>query len=405
MSASKKGQCGRCGICLSVCPVYKVLMEEHISPRARIQMIEAHTEGRLPSSKVLKELVNKCLMCGSCVAHCPSGVDHPSMFMHMREELSKEHGDRIEIRSMVYLLAKEQRLKHAASLANRAQKIIPGSLKKKCTLGTIPADRIPELNKKPFRSTLERTMEPKGAIRGTVVYFTGCATNFIFEKVGQATVGLLTRMGYRVVIPKEQTCCSIPMLYHGAVDQAQKNVEKNVACLLVPEADFILVDCPTCGSALQKEYPLLAERYGLDAQRVQELAQKVVDVVSFLRDHAGLPELQSAEHPVAVTYHAPCHLKNVFGSSSESVLEQVQELDYRPSGDARECCGGGGTFCYEYPEVSAKMSLAKAANARKTGAQYWLTDCPVCRINLEGQLEDEDRLQLLHPVEVLYALS
>ncbi|WP_051309425.1 (Fe-S)-binding protein [Desulfogranum japonicum] len=404
MSCGNSARCGKCGVCLAVCPVYKVLMEEQASPRARIQLIKAYESGRLPSSKLLKELINKCLMCGSCAANCPSGVDHYSKFMHMRAEMAKAHGDRIEIRSLVYLLAREQRIKFAANLAQKGQGMIPESLLKKCSFGSISADRLPNLNIKPFRSSMGETIEPKGECRGTVVYFTGCATNYIFESVGKATVGLLSQMGYRVIIPKEQTCCSIPMLYHGAVDQAGDNIRQNMNCLLVEEATSVIVDCPTCGAALKKEYPMLAERYGLDPQAVNQLAEKVVDIMSFVQEHLDILELQPVSKPIPVTYHAPCHLKNVF-QPSEQLIRHIAQLDYRPSGDALNCCGGGGTFFYEYPEISARMSKVKTENARKTGASFWLTDCPVCHINLHGQLGREDMLQVAHPVEMLYYLA
>ncbi len=403
MSGSNQARCGKCGVCLAVCPVYKALMKEQDSPRARIQLIKAYESGRLPSSKLLKELINKCLMCGSCAANCPSGVDHYSQFMQMRAEMAKDHGDRVEIRSLVYMLAKEQRLKFAASLASKGQGVMPDGLLAKCSLGSIPGDRLPKLNKKPFRSSREEVMEPEGECRGTVVYFTGCATNYIFGRVGSATMGLLTAMGYRVVIPREQTCCSIPLLYHGAIEQAEPNIRQNLDCLRVEGAESVIVDCPTCGAALKKEYPMLAEKYGLDREAVENLAGKVMDIMSFVRERLDDLELQSVNRQIPVTYHAPCHLKNAF-QPADDLLKQIPQLDYRASGDALDCCGGGGTFFYEYPEISAKMSGKKVDNARKTGADYWLTDCPVCHINLQGRLETGDVLQVAHPVEILYRL-
>lgn len=66
-----------------------------------------------------------------------------------------------------------------------------------------------------------------------------------------------------------------------------------------------------------------------------------------------------------------------------------------------ESCGGGGTFFYEYPELSRKMADKKIAGARKTGAKLWLTDCPVCRINLSGRLTAEDKIEMVHPARFL----
>ena len=402
-----KSNCGKCGICLSVCPVYKVLKEEQASPRARIQLIKAFKEGRQPSSPLLKELISKCLMCGSCAAMCPSGVDHYSQFMEMRSQLIKDQGDRLEIRGLVYLLAQEHRLRRAMGMARVGQEILPEFLAKKYKLGNIAIQNYPRLNKKPFRTSVPETITPAGAERGTILYFTGCATNYIYEETGFATIELLSQLGYRVIIPRGQTCCSIPMLYHGGVDQARSNIQKNIASLHNQNAEAIIVDCPTCGSALKNEFPAMMRKYAEDDSIAREIAGKVTDLMSFiyerLEDFRRI--MTSKGHKISrpLTYQTPIHPPNSF-VSAERVLREIPEIDYRAAIDSAECCGGGGTFFYEYPEVSGKMSAHKIQNARNTGARVWLTDCPVCRINLEGQLDETDDITMMHPARYLSKL-
>jgi glycolate oxidase iron-sulfur subunit len=399
------GNCGKCGICLTVCPVFKVLKEEQASPRARIQLIKAYEEKKLPSSPLLKDLISKCLMCGSCAAICPSGVDHYSKFMNMRSELIDTHGDRVEIRGLVYLLAKEQRLRMAMGMARVGQSLVPDYIQRKFTLGNIKVENYPKLNRKTFRSSVAEELPPEGKERGTVLYFTGCATHHIYGETGFATIRLLSRMGYRVIIPRKQTCCSIPMLYHGGVEQARTNIETNVDCFDRENVEAIIVDCPTCGSALKKEFPVMMRRFGQDDAAACRVAAKTMDLMSFVYEH--LDQLKFKESDVenfeSVTYHVPCHLKNTF-VSAERVLQKIPGIQYVQAVDSTDCCGGGGTFFYEYPEVSAKMASAKIENARKTGASVWLTDCPVCRINLEGQLTDDDTIAMKHPATYLESL-
>jgi glycolate oxidase iron-sulfur subunit len=396
------GNCGKCGICLAICPVFKVLKEEQASPRARIRLIKAYKDKKLPSSPLLKELISKCLMCGSCTANCPSGVDHYSRFMEMRSRLIEEQGDRVEIRGLVYLLAKEQRLRLAMGMARLGQGIIPGVFQKKYRLGNIPVNKYPRLNTRPFRSTVGEEIAPEGEARGTVLYFTGCATNHIFAETGRSTLRILSRMGYRVIIPKKQTCCSIPMLFHGGVEEARANILANVECLRREDVEAVIVDCPTCGSALKNEFPAMMRKFGLDDTAALAIAARTVDLMSFIYDHLDLLEFSGREaaRRETVSYHLPCHLKNSF-VSAERVLKSIPEISYVQTPDAGGCCGGGGTFFYEYPEVSGAMAAARIENVRKTGAAVWLTDCPVCRINLAGQLSEEDGITMLHPVTYL----
>lgn len=399
------GNCGKCGICLAVCPVFKVLKEEQGSPRAKIQLIGAANSGKLPSSPLLKDLISKCLMCGSCAANCPSGVDHFSQYMEMRSQLIKEHGDRVEIKGLVYLLAGEQRLRLAMGMARMGQVIIPEFFQKKYKLGNIAIKNYPKLNRKPFRSAVAEEIAPEGKERGRVIYFTGCATNYIFAETGYASLKLLSRLGYRAIIPKKQTCCSIPMLFHGGVEQARANIVTNVACLQGDDITAVIVDCPTCGSALKNEFPTMMRKFGLDDTAALAIAAKTIDLMSFLHNHLELLDFAQDQEkpPLIVSYHLPCHLKNSF-ASAERVLRKIDGITYVPAADTQECCGGGGTFFYEYPEISGKMAADKIASVRKTGAAVWLTDCPVCRINLAGQLEEKDGIEMMHPATCLARL-
>lgn len=396
------GNCGKCGICLAVCPVFKVLKEEQASPRARIQLIKAYREKKLPSSPLLKELISKCLMCGSCTANCPSGVDHYAQFIEMRSRLIEAEGDRVEIRGLVYLLAREQRLRLAMGMARLGQGIIPGLFQKKYRLGNIPVKNYPRLNRRPFRSMVGEEIAPEGEERGKVLYFTGCATNYIFAETGLSTLRILGRMGYRVIIPEKQTCCSIPMLFHGGVEEARDNILTNVECLRREGVEAVIVDCPTCGSALKNEFPAMMRKFGVDDTAALAIAARTVDLMSFIHDHLELLDFAGREpaQRQRVSYHLPCHLKNSF-VSAERVLQRIPEISYVQAPDAGECCGGGGTFFYEYPEVSGAMAAARIENVRRSGASVWLTDCPVCRINLAGQLNKEDGITMMHPVSYL----
>ena len=388
---------------MAVCPVYRVLAEEQASPRAKIQLITAFKEQRLPTSPLLKSLVNRCLMCGSCTAACPSGVDHVGRFMRMREQMRRDHGERLEIRSLVFLLARERRLRLAASVARMGRAVVPAKLQERYRPGDIAIRDYPRLNHRPFRSAVPESVPAIGKKRGTVVYFTGCATNFLFEETGFSTLRLLGEMGYQVIIPAKQTCCGLPMLYHGAVDQARANIATNLACLRVDGIDAVVVDCPTCGSALKNEYPEIMARFGLGVAAARTLAAKVTDLMSFIHKRLDLLPFAEGLAATSVTYHAPCHLKNYF-APSDRLLSELPGTTYLPADNGHDCCGGGGTFFYEYPELSAKMSANKISGARRTGADLWLTECPVCRINLASRLTEAGSLKMRHPAQYLASL-
>ncbi|WP_300459219.1 (Fe-S)-binding protein [Desulfobacula sp.] len=408
MTKNAVQNCAKCGMCLNVCPVYTVLNEEQASPRARLHLIKAYEQNKLSSSPLLKEIISKCLMCGSCAAICPLGINHYSEFMEMRKRMVEDHGEKLPIKSLVYLLAKEQRLKFANTLARVGQNIVPEQFKEKYKLGNIPLKRLPVLNKKPFRSALPETIFPNGEQKGTVIYFTGCATNYIYEDTGFSAVNILSHLGYRILIPETQTCCAIPMLFHGFVEKARQSIKENIAALSQDSVDAIIVDCATCGTALKKEYNLLCDKLDLDKSAVDEISSKVTDIGSFMLANADFFNFKKIQNPKSLnlTYHLPCHLKNSFGNTEtmETLLKIIPNINYIKAADFDSCCGGGGTFFYEYPEVSKKIGNKKKETAIKTGADLWLTDCPVCRINLSGNLDENDSLKVVHPVSAISSL-
>ncbi|MEX1299857.1 MAG: (Fe-S)-binding protein [Desulfotignum sp.] len=412
--------CGKCGLCLSVCPVYQVLKQEQASPRARLQLIKAFEKKDLSASPLLKDLVSQCLMCGACKVACPSGINHYAKFMEMRQKMAESQPDPPAIRSLVYLLAKEYRLGMGAGLARFGQRLTPKFLADKYRIGNIPVRRFPKMNPTPFHRTLPGTVPAKGLRRGRVMYFVGCATQYLFGDTGRATVNILSCLGYEVVIPKSQTCCGIPMMFHGARDRAAFNMAVNLQALAeafdTGTCDAIIVDCTTCGAALKDEYPALMDALARHpdpalSQKLDTLppdihtriADKTRDILSFIHDLQKDLEMRPDLTPDKVIYHAPCHTRNSFNAAGTvtDLLATLPCFDYSPVPDTAACCGGGGTFFYEYPDISKKMMAKKLTHARAAGADYWLTDCPVCRINLHGSLSDSDTMTVAHPVTLI----
>ncbi|WP_319407704.1 hypothetical protein [uncultured Desulfosarcina sp.] len=48
MNADVTHPCGKYGLCLASCPVYRVMREETTVPRTKVHLIQSCAEGRLP---------------------------------------------------------------------------------------------------------------------------------------------------------------------------------------------------------------------------------------------------------------------------------------------------------------------------------------------------------------------
>jgi len=399
-------KCVKCGLCLTSCPVYFEVCREPVSPRGKVQFIAACSRQNLSISRNLENIFSQCLMCGTCTQNCPSGVRHDMLFMRMRSQIVHDFGRDWKKRVLYHFLSHKNQLQLASGFVKFGRNTLLEKLARDAKLGNIQIKNMPRLNKVPFRKQLPRVVEPKGEVRGTVLYFTGCATNYVYEDIGHAAVTVLTTMGYRVEIPEEQVCCGLPMFSQGGFETAKTNILKNTA-LLNREGDVtVIVDCATCGYALRKGYVEILEELNADSSAAQRLSLKVKDITEFISQNfdALEPHLDPEKSKEKVTYHAPCHLRNSQSVGTpliEQLLEKIPGVAYVRASDTDSCCGGGGTFFYDHPDISKKIVDKKIKNAAATGAGLWVTGCPECRVNLSGNLENPESLQVIHPVQLI----
>ena len=86
-------------------------------------------------------------------------------------------------------------------------------------------------------------------------FFTGCAVEFVFPRIGEAVVKVLNKAGIEVVFPEDQSCCGISHWGSGAFDMAAIAAVHNIKPLLAEDVEYMVVACATCATALKKEWP------------------------------------------------------------------------------------------------------------------------------------------------------
>src|SRR3984885_69641 len=81
--------CVHCGLCTSACPTYVELGDENDSPRGRIYLMRAVTDGRIELDDSVRRHLDLCLDCRACESACPSGVQYGKLIepfrIHMRK--------------------------------------------------------------------------------------------------------------------------------------------------------------------------------------------------------------------------------------------------------------------------------------------------------------------------------
>ena len=229
--------CVECGLCLPHCPTFRLTGDEAASPRGRLNAMAAVASGELPIDAAFEEVMGFCLQCRACEAACPSLVPFGRAMEGARAEVAAARPNRWR-RVRRWLLGRglaRRRLVRLATLgAALAQRTggrwwMPGRLRP----GMRGMRRLPWWS----RGIVGRTFEPaQGNGAGTVGLLAGCVVDPWFPRVNQATVALLLGAGYRVVVPREQTCCGALAAHAGAADEAADLAERNLAAF----ADVVL---------------------------------------------------------------------------------------------------------------------------------------------------------------------
>ena len=82
--------CVHCGLCTSSCPTYVELGTEMDSPRGRIYLMRAVTDGRLAADDTeVRRHLDLCLDCRACESACPSGVQYGQILGSYKKDLAR----------------------------------------------------------------------------------------------------------------------------------------------------------------------------------------------------------------------------------------------------------------------------------------------------------------------------
>ena len=386
--------CVQCGLCLPSCPTFRLTGLETASPRGRLTAMSAVAAGR-PVDRRFAEIMGACLQCRACEVVCPAFVPFGKAMEGARAEVAAQlPGSGRRLRRLVTgrLLRSRAAIRLATSLVTLAQILRMKNLVPRQMRGALTGLR--PLSGRP-RSVVGTTWPAVGEARGVAALVAGCVMDQWFGDVHAATIHLLTRSGYDVVVPPAQTCCGALAAHDGWADDARDMAEANVAAL--DGADLVVVNAAGC-SAHMKEY-------GHWAEGGAGLAAKVVDMTEVLAGAIAdgrLPRLRMNGQSVAV--QDPCHLRHVqrITSRPRDILAAagLRTVEIDPAG---QCCGAAGIYSLLEPELSTQLGQAKAEQIRATGAATVSSANPGCEIQLRTHLAYLGvEARVAHPVELYW---
>lgn len=239
--------------------------------------------------------------------------------------------------------------------------------------------------------------------------FIPCYINAVYPEVGVAAYKLLKSVGVDVDYPLDQTCCGQPMANAGFEKEATRMALRMEE--LFNSYDYVVGPSASCVAFVKENHPHILET----AHHACTNSQKIYDICEFLHDILKIKSLP-ATFPHKVSIHNSCHgvrelhlsspseMNIPYYSKLRNLLALVKGIEVFEPKRVDECCGFGGMFSIEEPEVSACMGEDKVKDHMSTGAEYITGADSSCLMHMQGVIERKKLpIKTIHIVQILAA--
>jgi glycolate oxidase iron-sulfur subunit len=390
-------KCVHCGFCTATCPTYVLLGDELDSPRGRIYLIKNMLESGEPATQDTVKHLDRCLSCLSCMTTCPSGVNYMHLIdearAHVEETYRRPAFERLLRRVLAYTMPRPALFRLSLIAAKLAAPLAPvarsfGATRIAALLGLVPkAMPTPE----PFGQP--GTYAAQGEKKGRVALLMGCVQSVLDPGINAATIRLLTRLGFEVVVSGEEACCGSLTHHMGLEEDALARARRSIDQWTKAKVDAVIITASGCGTTI-KDYGHMLRLDPAYAEKARAISAMAKDVSEFLLAQ-DLPEGQGG---LKLAYHSACSMQH-----GQKLKTEPQRLLRRagftvmdvPEGHL--CCGSAGTYNILQPEIATRLRDRKVANIESLAPQAIATG----NIGCITQIGLGTAIPILHTIELL----
>jgi len=328
----------------TMCPSYRVTMEERHSTRGRAHMLFEMMQGEVIEdgwkSDDVFDALDLCLSCKGCKHDCPVNVD---MATYKAEFLSHYYQGRLRPR-YAYAMGLVDKWAHLASFAPELANFFsqaPGiSSVAKLLGGIAPQREMPKFARQTFQSWFHHR-EPRNQGNPQVLLWADTFNNYFHPHVAAAATEVLESAGYQVLVSGKHLCCGRPLYDYGFLGLAKSYLHTITAGIqpYLESGTPIVVLEPSCLAVFRDEVKDLIP-HDHDAQR---LSKQSFTLAEFLETKAHGYSPPAWNHKVVM--HGHCHQKAIVGTSHEASLLKKMGTDVNLLDSG--CCGMAGSFGFE----------------------------------------------------------
>jgi len=397
---SEADLCVACGLCLPVCPTYRLTQDENESPRGRISLIRGLATGQLAPDRELAGHLHRCTLCLSCESVCPAKVGFGDQMSRTRDWLQDQGrwsytlAEKFLLNSLRKGDTGIKRVNQVANIYQRSplRRVLRGSGLLRATGLDQTDNELPEFS---VPTKFDEYYPAIGAEKGRLSLFKGCLQNQTDPDTLPAAIKLLTHLGYSVDLPRLQNCCG-GLHYHGGEEEEARHLARKNSRAFEGARTIVGV-ASGCGAVIKQYGQIIG-----DAGLATALAYR--DITAFLVENVALDSAEFSTLPAKVLVHEPCSHRNQLkqGEQVYEILGKIPGLEIAALPDNQFCCGGAGSYSLSEPELARQMREPKLDALAELEPDYLVTTNIGCALHLKSGLAARDiKVEILHPVTLL----
>jgi glycolate oxidase iron-sulfur subunit len=373
--------CVQCGLCLPVCPTFRLTGRETAAPRGRLHAMSAVQNGVIEVNESFASIIDFCLGCRACEPVCPGLVPYGRALEGTRAEIDAQLPGRDRRNRWILGTALgSRRLMRLGGLALAVAQSLG-------LTGLAPSkyERLTS-GARGLRGRGSPTIGHDGGSgdAGIAGLLVGCIQDEWFRPVNRAAVRLLEMAGYRVVAPEGQTCCGALAAHDGKAEAADSYESVNTG--VFGGCDVVVATAAGCSAHIADyEWP----------GHEPETVDVTVAVARAIGD-GRLPTLDVDNGAIAI--QDPCHLRHAQRVVAEPrAILAAAGYDVVETDPVGLCCGAAGLYTILQPEASERLGQQKAEQVRSTGVEKVASANPGCEMQLRSHLGAG--IEIKHPIE------